>query len=131
MSQDIYLNTGELSEQQQQMLESEIQDIFDWITQHDETFTQRYTITGWEDKIRRDAEYRKDLYDWIYAKQKEIQEATGEDDRIVGTFDNFERRLFPHDKVQKKKIRFGFHFSRRHYGIRVGDFFMGLIKRAK
>jgi len=95
-----------MDEREQRILEEHSNYIYNWVSQYDEQFANNTTLQGWEDKIRRDAAYRKELFDWIKRKeQKLLQQAEDEGkqpwevfEKPTGTFEYFEADFFPVDK---------------------------------
>ena len=47
------------------MDEQYIQDLWNWTTSQDPTFTERYTFESWKNKLRDNSQYRQDFHDWV------------------------------------------------------------------
>jgi len=47
------------------MDEKYIQDLWEWTTNQDPTFTQRYTFDSWKNKLESNSQYREDFHNWV------------------------------------------------------------------
>ena len=99
-----------MEERDQELLDQHAQYVYDWVTTYDDSFATNVTLQGFTDKIRRDANYRKELYDWIKReeeRQRQKAQKEGKEwyDVGAGGYEKFEERFYPLDEGFKKKMQ--------------------------
>ena len=88
-----------MEERDQELLDQHAQYVYDWVTTYDDSFAANVTLQGFTDKIRRDANYRKELYDWIKReeeRQRQKAQKEGKEwyDVGAGGYEKFEERFY-------------------------------------
>ena len=93
----------------EEITNQQLNDVFEFVNAHDPTFKERYTREGWEEKIRRDEEYRKKTYEWIKNTERILDKKSEKEgkqkgslyNKVAGTYESFSKSFDPID-VKKK-----------------------------
>ena len=102
------------------MDEQYIQDLWNWTTSQDPTFTDRYTFASWRQKLRSDEGYRQDFHSWVssqdstFARRRPLNKwsvLVGGTPSVPKVSEQREAELL------KKKRRYGLVIGRWFFGI--------------